>query len=86
MKPRTYPSREEASRLGKLGALSKRGLVGLSLIAFVSIAPRCGGVIEGHPARNVKVSKAEARYGSFHARTTQVADASESAAAGKSVD
>jgi hypothetical protein len=86
MKAATYPTREEASRLGKLGAVSKRGLVGLSLIAFVSIAPRCGGVIEGHPARNAQVSKAEVRTASFQARTTQAADAPDGAAAGKSVD
>lgn len=79
MKDKRYPClARKGEWMEKLKEASRKGLCGLTLLACVGLAPRCGGVMEGHPARNAKLSKAHARLDAASARQ---ADEAESAAA-----
>jgi len=74
-----YPTRNERGAfLDKLRKISGKGLAGLALLAVASLAPRCGGVIEGHATRNSRISKNETRVAIFTARRLDSAGLSDS--------
>jgi hypothetical protein len=64
-----YPTRNDRGAfLDKLRKISGKGLAGLALLAVASLAPRCGGVIEGHATRSSQISKNETRVAISTAR------------------
>lgn len=78
MNEKRYPKlTDRRAWLDRIKEASTKGLCGLTLLACVGLAPRCGGVMEGHPARNAKLSKAHAR---LHAASARQADEAESVA------
>jgi hypothetical protein len=62
MSDKKYPTlADRPAWMRKVREASKKGLCGLTLLTCVGLAPRCGGVMEGHPARSAVLSKAEVR-------------------------
>lgn len=63
MKHKGYPTLADRREwMDKIKEASKKGLCGLTLLTCIGLAPRCGGVMEGHPARSAALSKAHVRH------------------------
>jgi hypothetical protein len=79
MSDKKYPTlADRPAWMRKVREASKKGLCGLTLLTCVGLAPRCGGVMEGHPARSAVLSKAEVRQSTASERKADRPEAPDS--------